>query len=104
MDESHDRPPHQVDSTSTRLLARLRQDDPEAWREFVLVYGPVVRYWIRRAGLHGADLADVFQDAFLAVSRNIAGFERQEGHARLRAWLKRVTHSKVLDHFRRKAQ
>lgn len=97
-------PPREVDSTSTRLLARLGRDEPEAWRQLVRLYGPVVRYWVRRAGLNSADLADVFQEVFLAVSRNIAGFRRQDGQAKFRAWLKTVTQSKIQDHFRRKGR
>ncbi len=70
-----------MDSTSARLLRRLGDHDPEAWRQFVRVYGAVVRFWIRQAGLNSADLADVFQDFFVAVSRNIVSFQRQSGQA-----------------------
>ncbi|MBC7822040.1 MAG: sigma-70 family RNA polymerase sigma factor [Planctomycetaceae bacterium] len=104
MNHTHALPPNQVDSTSTQLLARLGQQDAEAWRQFVLVYGPVVRYWIRRAGLSHTDLADVFQDVFLAVSRNIAAFHRETGVAKFRAWLKTITLNKVYDHFRRQGK
>jgi RNA polymerase sigma-70 factor (ECF subfamily) len=104
MDElSNFLPPNQVDSTSTRLLARVRQNDAEAWRQFVQLYGPVVRYWLRLAGLNSTDRADVFQEVFLAVSRSISRFERQAGRAKFRAWLKTVTRSKIQDHFRRRA-
>ncbi len=101
MDPSHYVSPNAVDPTSSRLLERLGKKDPDAWRQLVRLYGPVVRYWIRRAGLNRTDLADVFQDVFLAISRNIAEFHRQPGQAKFRAWLKTITHSKVNDHFRR---
>lgn len=101
MDQSRYMPPNELDSTSSRLLRRLDGADPEAWRKLVRLYGPVVRYWIRRAGLNKADLADVFQDVFLAVSKNVGRFDRQEGKAKFRAWLKTITLSKVNDHFRR---
>lgn len=100
MDDSHYLPPHQVDSTSTRLIRRVGERDGDAWRQLVAVYGPVVRYWIRRAGLAGSDLADVFQEVFIAVSRSIGNFEREDGGAKFRAWLKTVTVSKVNDYFR----
>ena len=99
--ESHFQPPPHVDSTSTRLLARVVKRDPESWRQFVQIYGPVVRYWIRRAGLASADLADVFQEVFVAVARSLPQFERQAGKAKFRAWLKTVTNHKVIDHVRR---
>ncbi len=101
MDPSHYLPPNGLDTTSTRLLRRVAENDSEAWQQVVSLYGPVVRYWIRGAGLSGSDLADVFQEVFLALSRNIASFERQQGTAKFRAWLKTVTISKVMDHFRR---
>lgn len=104
MDSSDYLPPNQVDSTSSRMLSRLREKDGDAWRHFVQVYGPVVRYWIRRAGLNHDDLADVFQEVFLAVSRNIAGFQREPGVAKFRAWLKTITRSKVQNHFRRQGK
>ncbi len=101
MDHSHALPPNQVDSTSSQLLARLKEQDAEAWRQMVRLYGPVVRYWIRRSGLNPTDLADVFQEVFLAVSRTIPTFRRETGVAKFRAWLKQITRSKVLDYFRR---
>lgn len=96
--------PNDVDATCTRLLKRVAIDDDDGWRQLVVVYGPVVRYWIRGAGLAGTDLADVFQETFVAVSRNISKFERQDGNAKFRAWLKTVTRSKANDHFRRAAK
>lgn len=104
MDESRYVPPNAVDTTSTRLLRRVGENDRDAWRQMVSVYGPVVRYWIRHAGLAGSDLADVFQEVFIAVSRNIANFEREDGKAKFRAWLKTVTMSRVNDHFRRQGK
>jgi len=104
MDESHVLPPNQVDSTSSNLLSQLGRHDAEAWRQFVQMYGPVVRYWIRRARLSHSDLADVFQDVFLAVSRNVKDFQRETGVAKFRAWLKTITNSKVQDHFRRQGK
>ncbi|MCA9072347.1 MAG: sigma-70 family RNA polymerase sigma factor [Planctomycetaceae bacterium] len=97
-------PSNELDSTSSRLLKRLAEPDPEAWRELVSTYGPVVRFWIRRQGLKPDDLADVFQEVFLAVSRNIPGFQRQSGQAKFRAWLKAITFSKVQDFFRRNSK
>lgn len=104
MNDSHALPPNQLDSTSSRLLSRVRQNEADAWSYLVRLYGPVVRYWIRRAGLREADLADVFQDVFLAVSRNVGDFERETGVAKFRAWLKTITLSKVHDHFRRQGK
>jgi RNA polymerase sigma-70 factor (ECF subfamily) len=102
VDPSRYTSPNQVDTTSTRLLRQAGTGDAAAWRTLVEVYGPVVRFWVRRAGLNRTDQADVFQDVFLAVSRNIDHFERAAGAAKFRAWLKTVTQSQLANHFRRR--
>lgn len=101
MDSSYQLPPHQIDTTSTRLLRRVAADEAGAWKQFVQIYGPVVRHWILRSGVSRSYLPDVFQNVFIAVLRNIGAFERQDGQAKFRAWLKMVTISKVNDHRRR---
>ena len=101
MDSSNIFPPHEAETTSTRLLRRVARREVAGWRQLVSLYGPVVRFWIRRAGLSENDRADVFQEVFFAVARHIEAFERQQGKAKFRAWLKAITISKVNDHFRR---
>lgn len=101
MDPSRYHPPNEVEATSTRLLHRAALGESGAWELIVSLYGPVVRYWLRGAGLGHPDRADVFQDVFLAVAQNLPRFEREPGEGKFRAWLKSVTRSKVSDHFRK---
>ncbi len=61
-------------STSFSLLHRVRADDQDGWRRLVRLYGPLVLFWCRRAGVPHADRADVFQEVFRALARSI-GFE-----------------------------
>src|SRR5687768_9801846 len=100
MDSSAFYPPHQIGQTSLELLDRVGRDDEEAWRQFVSLYGPVVRYWIRRGGVARHDRQDVFQEIFVVIHRKAAEFEPHEGVAKFRAWLKTVTLSKVSDYYR----
>ncbi len=102
--ESRIRPPNAIEATSTRLLRNAADGDQVAWRKLVELYGPIVRYWCRRAGLNRSDIGDVFSETFVAVVRNLPKFERQEGQAKFRAWLKTVTMSKVADHRSRLAK
>ena len=102
--ESRVLPPNSVDATSTRLLRQAANGDQAAWRKLVELYGPIVRYWCRRAGLNRTDIADVFSETFVSVVRNLPKFERQEGQAKFRAWLKTITMSKVANHFRRQGK
>ena len=45
--------------TSLTLLARLRDDDPQAWSFMVRLYTPLVHRWGGRAGVQHADLEDL---------------------------------------------
>lgn len=90
-----------IGSTSTTLLLRVKQQDAEAWRRLVRLYGPLVYHWCRQAGLQQADLSDVFQEVFRSVSQNIGKFRRDRPGDTFRGWLRTITRNKVTDHFRR---
>lgn len=85
--------------TSSSLLDRVRAHDDEAWRRFVRLYSPLVYSWAKRCGLRNQDAADVLQEVFHAVARNIGQFHRNPTGS-FRGWLWSVTRNKVRDHFR----
>lgn len=89
-------------STSTSLLARVKMQDPEAWRRLVKVYGPLVYRWCRRAGLGVDDASDVCQEVFLAVAANMTNFRRDRPRDSFRGWLCTICRNKTMDHFRRR--
>lgn len=91
------------DSTSRSLLERVQRRDPDAWRRFAALYGPIVYRWTKRHGLRDHDAADVAQEVFQAVAQNIERFERRTAGDSLRGWLWTVTQNKVRDHYRRGA-
>jgi len=88
-------------STSASLLERVKARDPEAWRRFGHLYGPLVYRWCRHWGLLGADAADIVQEVFCAVLAGLAGFRSEQGGGGFRGWLWGITRHKVADHFRR---
>lgn len=95
------RPPSPVnDSTSTGLLDAARAADPVAWERLVDLYGRLVLYWCRRAGLEEADRADVFQDVFRTVYCQLHQFQKNRPQDSFRAWLRTVTRHKIIDHLR----
>ncbi|MBL8889044.1 MAG: sigma-70 family RNA polymerase sigma factor [Planctomycetaceae bacterium] len=65
--------------SSMSLLDRVRAHDPVAWRQLVAMYGPLIGYWCRQAGLQSADIADVTQSVFMAVSRRLPNFRQLSG-------------------------
>jgi RNA polymerase sigma-70 factor (ECF subfamily) len=83
--------------TSATLLDKLRRSDSEGWKRFVLLYGPLVYRWCRKAGLREEDAQDVGQEVFGAVFRSIGEYE----HRSFRGWLRVITDRKILDHRRR---
>ena len=88
-------------STSYSLLQRLQDDDQEGWRRLVRLYGPLVLFWCRRAGVSQDDRAGVFQEVFHAVARYIGDFQRERTGS-FRAWLRTIVDSKTADHFARR--
>jgi RNA polymerase sigma-70 factor (ECF subfamily) len=90
-----------VGSTSSSLLDRVKARDDAAWRRLVRIYGPLVLYWCRSPGIRDEDRGDICQDVFRAVAANIDGFRRDQAGGTFRGWLRTITRSKVMDHFRR---
>ncbi len=86
------------------MLERVQQMQPEAWARLVEVFSPIVYRWARQAGLNAADSADVVQDVFVAVAKNIGNFEKQKSKASFRSWLATITRNRVRDVFRKRKQ
>ena len=91
-----------VGSTSTSLLDRVKARDDAAWRRLVSVYGHLILYWCRRAGVPREECVDVCQDVLRTVAVSIEDFQRDEAVGTFRGWLRTITRSKAVDHFRRK--
>ena len=85
---------------SSSLLARVKDRDSDAWSRLVTLYGPLVYRWARQAGLQASDAADVVQNVFVAVSKDIARFRRDGPNQGFRRWLRAIARNRVYDHFR----
>jgi RNA polymerase sigma-70 factor (ECF subfamily) len=83
--------------TSTCLIRRLQDGEAEAWEQLVVLYGPLVYSWCRRAGFDQHATADVCQDVFTAVHRRIEDFRFQKDRGSFRSWLKTITKHKLID-------
>lgn len=91
-----------TESTATRLslIARIRQDDGAAWNELVSLYSPLVAFWCRRRGMMEADVRDIQQEVFFAVSRSIERYQPTESNGSFRAWLWALSRNKIVDALR----
>jgi len=92
---------HSSNPTSRSLLERVKADDAAAWERLVALYAPLVYHWCRRWDLREQDVADVLQEVFQSVVAHVGGFRKELAGDSFRAWLRRITRNKVLDHFRR---
>lgn len=89
--------------TSTSLLVRIRDNDPEAWQRLTSLFGPLVFHWFRSQGLGEHDAADALQDVFATVSRGIHNFQPRVKHG-FRGWLWTISRSRLIDLCRDKAK
>ena len=92
-----------VSTTSPTLLHLAAIGDSAAWDRLVALYGPLVFCWSNKQGLSEADSADVMQEVFTSVARNLERFEQRES-ASFRGWLWVVTRNQLVDYFRRKSR
>lgn len=90
-------------STSRSLLADAQGHDPTAWTRLVNLYAPLVAAWCRRWGLAEQEIADVLQEVFAAVARNLGAFRKERPSDTFRGWLATITRNKLRDHYRQRA-
>jgi RNA polymerase sigma-70 factor (ECF subfamily) len=90
-------------ATSPSLLRQVADRDPEAWRRFTRLYGPLVFHWCRQQELSEHDAADVMQDVFVSVARAVASYEDRAGST-FRGWLWTVTRNQILSFLRKRAR
>ena len=77
----------------TRVLARLRAGEAQAYEELVRAHVGRLMAVAQRILENEADAADAVQDAFLALFRSLEGFR---GHCRIATWLHRVVTNAAL--------
>lgn len=65
--------------------------------EFVEIYEPAAYRQFRKCGLQDADARELMQDLFVAVNRQIAGWEVAKERGSFRGWLWRVARNLVIN-------
>jgi RNA polymerase sigma-70 factor, ECF subfamily len=90
-----------MQTTPVSLLERLRQPDEQAaWERFVELYTPLLYHWGCRLGASEHDAADLVQDLFIVLVREMRHFQYQAGR-RFRGWLWTITVNKWRERCRR---
>ncbi len=90
--------------TRASLISRVRQQDVNAWRELVELYGPLIAHWCYRLELDSHASADCVQEVFSSLYRALPNYAAQKSHGSFRSWLWTITRNKVRDHLRRQRQ
>lgn len=91
--------------TRRSLLRGVRDlADGEAWREFLDIYGPVIRRYLHWRGVPVQDVEDLFQEVLAIVMRRMPTFEYDPRKGRFRGWLHTVTTNRVRRWFARRAR
>lgn len=90
--------------TRQSLLSRLRDwQDQDGWREFFDTYWRLIYRVTRQAGLDDASAQDVVQNTFIYLARRMPKFHYDRSRGSFKAWLRRVTRSRI-SVFRRRAE
>lgn len=79
------------------LLDGLRNDDGQAWNDFVEQYSPLVFSWCRQYSLQENDASDVTQNVLVKVVCAMRAGRYNESKGNFRAWLKTVTRNAICD-------
>lgn len=86
--------------TSISLLDRARSDAGEGWDRLARIYQPLLRGWLARFEVCGADGDDLLQDVLLVVSRELPRFEHSGRTGAFRNWLRTILVHRVRDLWR----
>jgi RNA polymerase sigma-70 factor (ECF subfamily) len=83
-------------TTSVTLLERLKATRPreEDWQRLQEIYLPLIQTWLGRVPGLGGEAADLAQETFLVLVREIPRFRRQR-EGSFRAWLRQITVNRV---------
>jgi RNA polymerase sigma-70 factor (ECF subfamily) len=88
-------------TTPLSLLERARAKQPEAWRQLVDLYQPLVLFWCGRNGVPNADREDVAQEVFAGAAAGLTTFHRDQPGDTFRGWLRGIARNLCLAYFRR---
>jgi RNA polymerase sigma-70 factor, ECF subfamily len=90
-------------TTSATLMERVRRrEDQTAWDRFVTLYTPLLHRWTELAGLADQDAADLIQEVFVILLRELPKFRYNPASGSFRGWLKTITVNKCRERLRRR--
>ena len=87
--------------TPSSFLDDLRNKKTEAWERFSMLYGRLILYWLKNAGISREERQDMLYDIGIIVMESIDNFQKQPYVGSFRSWLKGVVDNTVHDRQRK---
>ena len=87
--------------TPSSFLDDLRNKKTEAWERFSMLYGRLILFWLKSAGIPREERQDMLYDIGIIVMESIDNFQRQPHVGSFRSWLKKVVENTVHDRQRK---
>jgi RNA polymerase sigma factor (sigma-70 family) len=89
--------------TRQSLLVRLKHvENQDSWQEFFETYWSLIYSTALRSGLNDAEAQDVVQETVICVARSMPKFDYDPKIGSFKAWLRKLTRWRVLDHLRKR--
>lgn len=93
---------NRTDSTRASLLERVRDpQNKDSWREFFLLYQPLLYRYARRRGLGRDDAEEVVQQCMTMLLEKMPRFEYVREKGGFKRWLGRLVNNKINDLFKK---
>ena len=100
-DASSENPSEPIAPLSTRssMIVGLKELSQERWHDFILVYSPLLRFWIRRKSSGNQAEDDILQDCLRTIFTGLPQFERGSTCGKFRGWLRVIFQRVIKNHF-----
>ncbi|MCK6457245.1 MAG: sigma-70 family RNA polymerase sigma factor [Phycisphaerae bacterium] len=90
-----------MDTTRVSLILRVKDPaDQSAWREFDLIYRPMMIRFARARGLSESDADEISQECMAAVHEHIRRFEYDPDRGRFKGWLRTLVNNRIRNRLR----
>ena len=91
-------------STRSSMILELQAPSATRWKSFVLVYSPLLRFWISRKHVPVSAREDILQECLKSIFLGIGEFRRHKFEAgSFRGWLRTIVNRRIADYFRNSA-
>lgn len=83
------------------MVLDLQTPNQKRWEEFVVIYSPLLRFWIRQKRVPSSAESDVLQESLRSIYVGIGQFQRKKfSTGSFRGWLKTIVDRRIADFFR----